>query len=690
MIDRLRGYPLVRRAGRAVLRRAPFLGPPIAAVLGARQADPEPAPAGLTAHHLQHLQRADGSAASLPDAEVAELAQAPAAFAGLTQPLLDRLVMLFVPGYYRRLAGLAADTSSLRALAHFLREGLQAGLAPSPLFDADHYARSAAAAGLGSPSGREPPALHWARAGVPARIVPTPLFDEAFYLKTYPDVAAAGIWGFYHFLEDGVFQGRRPSAAPRMRIANGFDVDTGRAAPSFYRIFTEALPAAPGQADASRGRETLATIVRRHQDVLGSALFAEVFARAVEIEPRIGEIGSFSEIYLPPFAERLHSYLGEIRRRLRRDRYDHVICIPWVRMGGADLVSGHLAQGLHRLKPGESILVLRTETSHLDRPEWFPDSAELTDISDVLRPLLVEERTRLLYHLFVGIGPKHIFNVNSRQCWETFQRFGRQLSTEIDLFGCLFAWGYAPSGRKVGYASEYFSETSPFLKNVVTDNTWIKGELIRHYALPPEIAAKIVTCWMPTRARAASVSAGALTISDGERRKVLWAGRLDREKRFDILLAVARAMPDVDFLCWGASVLDAPIDLSLLPANVTVQPPFNSPDDLPLGSATAWLYTSASDGMPNLVVELASAGVPIVASAVGGVPELIRPDTGWPIGDLDNPQAYVSALREIIADPGERLGRATRLQQLALSRHNVAAFDQTLSSLLEVDQGIRR
>src|ERR1700747_3738834 len=38
------------------------------------------------------------------------------------------------------------------------------------------------------------------------------MFDERFYLKTYPDVAEAGIDPFEHYLTFGRFEQRRPSA----------------------------------------------------------------------------------------------------------------------------------------------------------------------------------------------------------------------------------------------------------------------------------------------------------------------------------------------------------------------------------------------------------------------------------------------------------------------------------------------
>ncbi len=42
------------------------------------------------------------------------------------------------------------------------------------------------------------------------------------------------------------------------------------------------------------------------------------------------------------------------------------------------------------------------------------------------------------------------------------------------------------------------------------------------------------------------------------------------------------------------------------------------------GGMTALCMTSDSEGMPNVVLEAMAAGVPVIATAVGGVPDVVR------------------------------------------------------------------
>jgi glycosyltransferase involved in cell wall biosynthesis len=59
---------------------------------------------------------------------------------------------------------------------------------------------------------------------------------------------------------------------------------------------------------------------------------------------------------------------------------------------------------------------------------------------------------------------------------------------------------------------------------------------------------------------------------------------------------------------------------------------------------------SDDEGLGNALVEAALAGRPIVATAVGGVPEIVEPDGGLMAG-VDRPDLLASALKRMIEEP---------------------------------------
>lgn len=140
---------------------------------------------------------------------------------------------LFDEAFYRRAAGLNGEAD---AFAHYLRQGEARGLKPNAVFEPRWYlSRHPEAAALGplrhyaeqgeaqdgDPSplfdvawyrrayGAERPLAHYLthRFGP---FSPVPEFDAAFYLKTYPDVGAAGLDPFQHYLLMGFREFRLP------------------------------------------------------------------------------------------------------------------------------------------------------------------------------------------------------------------------------------------------------------------------------------------------------------------------------------------------------------------------------------------------------------------------------------------------------------------------------------------------
>jgi glycosyltransferase involved in cell wall biosynthesis len=98
-------------------------------------------------------------------------------------------------------------------------------------------------------------------------------------------------------------------------------------------------------------------------------------------------------------------------------------------------------------------------------------------------------------------------------------------------------------------------------------------------------------------------------------------------------------------------------------------------DDVPelLAGADVFVLSSDSEGLPMSVLEAMAAGLPVVASAVGGVPEAVRDgETGTLVPPRDS-TALAEALRRLVADPAlrERLGGEGRQrvdQEFSLER----------------------
>lgn len=73
---------------------------------------------------------------------------------------------------------------------------------------------------------------------------------------------------------------------------------------------------------------------------------------------------------------------------------------------------------------------------------------------------------------------------------------------------------------------------------------------------------------------------------------------------------------------------------------------------------------SRAESSPNAVIEYLASGLPAVATAVGGTPDVLRDGAGGVLVPPDEPEAMGSALARLLADPRalEARGRAARLE----------------------------
>jgi len=87
--------------------------------------------------------------------------------------------------------------------------------------------------------------------------------------------------------------------------------------------------------------------------------------------------------------------------------------------------------------------------------------------------------------------------------------------------------------------------------------------------------------------------------------------------------------------------------------------------DIPslLDAADGFVLSSAWEGLPNVVMEAMAAAKPVVATNVGGVPELVKEDETGFIAPPRNPKALAQAMEKMMALPKEKrleMGEAGR------------------------------
>jgi glycosyltransferase involved in cell wall biosynthesis len=100
------------------------------------------------------------------------------------------------------------------------------------------------------------------------------------------------------------------------------------------------------------------------------------------------------------------------------------------------------------------------------------------------------------------------------------------------------------------------------------------------------------------------------------------------------------------------------------------------------------LVPSRAESLPYIVLEAAAAGVPMIATQVGGIPEIFGPDAGALVAPGD-PAALAQAISQAMQDRGARhsatLRLKTRLRALfsadAMTDAILAAYREALAHI---------
>ena len=163
---------------------------------------------------------------------------------------------------------------------------------------------------------------------------------------------------------------------------------------------------------------------------------------------------------------------------------------------------------------------------------------------------------------------------------------------------------------------------------------------------------------------------------------VLCPARLDPQKRHDVLLRafarVRRKLSNAQLLCAGETQLGGPgyrAQLLRLSEDLGLHDAvrwLGVRSDIPHLMAAADVVALASDweGLGLVMMEAAMAARPVVATAVGGVPEIVTHNKTGVLVPRDDEQALASGMTALLRDPERRasMGAAAR-------RHARAAFD---------------
>lgn len=507
------------------------------------------------------------------------------------------------------------------------------------------------------------PVAHYLRAGLRERRDPAPWFNTESYLARHPELFAPDApHPFAHWITEGRAAGEAPP------VCFGFDA------------LADSIGLTPAEAFTAWSE--------RYDDLLARLRFGPLgreVTRAARTEPLVEQGWQAAlRLTLPPFHRKEISgrtaAMWHLIEAVDRTTADYVICVNRARFGTAPRIEGHIARALASGVAPDRILVITTDAPGPLPQGKLPTGVRTVDLAALVPPLVGDGRERTLVEFLRALKPRAVFNVNSRLLWDALRAYGDALAQTTDVYAVLLCNERNALGYWSGYPLKRVYRNFDQLAGIITDSDALRDDLIDRFAIPDADADRIITLHNPVDATIPSIRPRPRL--PFARPQVFWAGRLDAQKRVDLLYAIAQAMPDVDFRVWGAAVM-ADTDLPPAPPNLSREGTYTNLRDLPLARASVWLYTSAWDGVPTMLLEVAMTGLPILASDVGGTREAL-PDTPDALMPADAPvDAWVAALRARIADPGPARAAAAALRDRLIAARSPEIHSEKLWAALD-------
>ena len=100
-------------------------------------------------------------------------------------------------------------------------------------------------------------------------------------------------------------------------------------------------------------------------------------------------------------------------------------------------------------------------------------------------------------------------------------------------------------------------------------------------------------------------------------------------------------------------------------------------------ASTVLALPTRMDTAPNVLAEARAAGLPVVATRVGGIPEFIEDGQDGVLVPVDDPRALADALTRLIEHPSEADAIAARGQARARRDHRLATQVPKLLALYD-------
>ncbi|HEY1085859.1 MAG TPA: glycosyltransferase [Candidatus Saccharimonadales bacterium] len=371
---------------------------------------------------------------------------------------------------------------------------------------------------------------------------------------------------------------------------------------------------------------------------------------------------------------------------------DYMIMTPWLKTSGASLVVLRYANAYIQNNPKARVVVVATEDVDCPWEERLDERIHFVKVERSFTSLTQLTQSRVIAQLMVQLKPKRLHIIHSQEAFRAINLYAPQITLHTKLYLSIFAYDYSPEGMRQSAFLASAEPALPYTTKIFCDNQWIIDDTVDIFGVSREL---FTVHKLPFDEQDEEVQNEEVAKTSDRKNntvfRVLWASRIAKAKRPDILYEILKEAHskrlEIEFTIYGElygnSVQPKLLEKICKLPNVKYMGGFSKgiTNIADVAGYDAFLFTSEGEGMPNAIIEAQSMELPVIASAVGGVPEtVISGKTGIPVAPYDNIDGYIAALEQLMKDrkTAEKLGQAAK--EMIKRERSWGAFVDTIKA----------
>lgn len=348
-----------------------------------------------------------------------------------------------------------------------------------------------------------------------------------------------------------------------------------------------------------------------------------------------------------------------------KDNYKYVLVLPWLIEGGVDLFAINYCNTISEIYPEERILIITTnyfKNSKINEIKKLNANIDFLELNNFIHNNIDRDLNLkyLLISILSKINFKYLHIMMSKVGYETVREIGQSLRAQgVKVIFSSYNYIEESDGRITGYSVDDLPNLYNPGDTITTDNSASRDLWINNFGIRErDILVHSQKFDKKNIKPKFKISA---------RPRILWASHIRKEKNPQILPLIAKGVSDLaDIECYGTfnpeewETNSNPIINSV--SNLKYRGSYsNFFRDIDISKYDLFLYTSKYDGTPNVIIEAIIAGLPIITSSIGGIPDLVG-ENAIKVLNPDNPEEFIEAIKFAINNFSKSRAKAVKLQ----------------------------